>query len=60
MGMTTLHQCDWCGDVFDDRAQVASIDLTIGTANEKMHACVSCVPDWVKQHFPDERTPTST
>ena len=55
--MTTLFECDWCGDRFDNREQVASVDVTIGAHNQALHACVECVPEWVRQHFPDERTP---
>lgn len=55
--MTTLYECDWCGDRFSDREQVASIDLTVGAKNLKLHACGACVPEWVAKHYPDERNP---
>lgn len=55
--MTTLFECDWCGARFDTREQVASVDVTIGATNETLHACAQCVPEWVAQHFPEERTP---
>lgn len=55
--MTTLYECDWCGDRFSEREQVASVDVTIGSRNLKLHACGACVPEFVAKHFPDDRTP---
>jgi len=52
--MSTLFVCDWCGTEFPNREHVASVDVTIGATNEKCHACVNCVPDFIRQHFPDD------
>lgn len=53
--MSTRYVCDWCNDQFDDHDQVASVDLTVGTHAEKLHICAKCVPDWLRDHFPEER-----
>lgn len=50
-----LYECDWCGDRFDDRAQVASVDITIDGFNEKGHLCAQCAPDHLNTHYPEER-----
>lgn len=55
--MTTIFECDWCGDIFKRREQVASVDMTVGCVNEQLHACAECVPEYMSQHFPEERTP---
>jgi len=48
------YVCDWCGDVHDKRENVANVDITVGATNEQCHACVECVPDFIRQHFPDD------
>lgn len=53
--MSTRYVCDWCGDEFEDRAQVASVDVTIDAINEKLHMCAECAPSHLRQHYPDER-----
>ena len=53
--MTTRFVCDWCVAEFEDRAQVASVDATIGAVNEKLHMCVECAPSHLRQHYPDEQ-----
>lgn len=53
--MSTRYVCDWCNDQFDDHDQVASVDLTVGTHAEKLHICAKCVPEWLRDHFPEER-----
>lgn len=58
--MSTKYLCDWCYDEFDDRAQVASVDVTIGAHNEAVHMCASCAPDHLKQHYPDYANVTVT
>lgn len=55
--MSTFFECDWCGRQFDDRAQVASVDLTIGSQNAKLHCCPECAPGHVRQHYPEEFRP---
>lgn len=51
--MTTLYECDWCGEVVQDRAHVASADVTIGSVAKTFHLCVECAPDHLKQHYPE-------
>lgn len=53
--MSTLYLCDWCDVEFEDREQVASVDLTIGAVNEKLHMCAECAPSHLRQHYPDEQ-----
>lgn len=50
--MTTLYECDWCGERTYERDHVASVDVTIGATNEQLHMCVGCAPDGIKQQFP--------
>jgi len=49
-----LYECDWCHAMFDDRAQVASLDITIGAVNETAHMCGQCAPDWLAERFPED------
>lgn len=50
--MTTLFECDWCGDVIEDREKVAHADVTIGSQAESLHLCVKCAPDHLRQYYP--------
>jgi len=52
--MSTVYVCDWCQDEFNDRAQVAHVDITVGQHTGSYHLCAECAPDSVKQHFPPE------
>lgn len=45
--MTAIYECDWCGERFENRAAVASADITISDVAEKCHMCPSCLPDWI-------------
>jgi len=51
--MSTIYVCDWCGDEFHERENVASADVTIGTVNRKYHLCVGCAPDDLESAFPN-------
>jgi hypothetical protein len=53
--MSTRYVCDWCGDEHADREQVANADVTIGAVNERLHLCVECAPDHLRQHYPDKQ-----
>lgn len=57
--MATLYVCDWCGDQYSDREAVASVDLTIGATNEKLHICEGCSPEWIRDRFPDDTDPVT-
>jgi hypothetical protein len=52
--MSTRYVCDWCGDEYADREQVAYADVTINAVSEKLHLCVECAPDHLRQHHPEK------
>lgn len=58
--MTTHYVCDWCGDQYDDREGVASVDLTISATNEQLHMCADCAPDWIAKRYPDDAKPSDS
>jgi hypothetical protein len=43
--MTRLFQCDWCKDVYSERAAIALLDVG---GERKIHACYDCLPDEVR------------
>lgn len=56
--MSTRYVCDWCLTEFEDRDHVGHVDLTVDTHAESLHICAECVPDHLKQHFPDPKIVT--
>jgi len=49
--------CDWCGARFEDRSEVAHLDVTIGSRAESLHSCVRCAPDFLRSEFSEDAKP---